>query len=373
MKFRGFLISCLTLGFAASSFAQAEYDDMYFNARDRSELNALKSSGALAMTSRKKSMLDEELSQNPTDSYSARNVNPEHVSRSNARAAQEDEQDYFISNYNQKTASSYSNWNNGFNNWYNNPWYSSGWYSPAFGSWNSPYYSPFYSYYGSPFSQYDYWGSPWYDPFYSPMYGYGSGSYWGGSSWNVGLGYSFGSMYCPFSMRPWGLTGGYGWYNSWYPRTTVVIVDNNAQNNVSYGKRPTRGATTYNTTTTPTRTRDNVSLPSYGRSNSGGRTTTTTVPSSTRQEAYYNKNWRSASQGSATRGSSYNSWSGSDSNTRSSGDNSGRRYRSTSDFGSSTPTYTPQRSSGSSSYSGGSSSGSRSTGSGSNGRSRGRD
>jgi hypothetical protein len=113
MKFRGFLISCLTLGFAASSFAQAEYDDMYFNARDRSELNALKSSGALAMTSRKKSMLDEELSQNPTDSYSARNVNPEHVSRSNARAAQEDEQDYFISNYNQKTASSYSNWNNG--------------------------------------------------------------------------------------------------------------------------------------------------------------------------------------------------------------------------------------------------------------------
>lgn len=365
MKVKGFLIGCLSLGLASGSFAQVEYDDMYFNAKDRSELNAMKTSGALAMKGKKKSML-EEFNDNPTDSYSARNINPEHVSRSNSRTAQEDEANYFITDYNQKTASGYSNWYSGFNNWYNSPWYSPGMYGSCCNSWNSPYYSPYNS-----------WGSPWYDSFYSP-YGYspygGYGGYspygyGGGSGWNVGFGYSFGSPYNPMSMSPWGWSAGYSWYNSWYPRSTVVIVDNNVNSrSVRYGKRPTRDSKVYTNTTTPTRTGGNVDMPTYGRSNSGGRTTTTTAPTSTQQEAYYNKNWRSASQGSATRSSSYNSWSGSDS--RSSGYNPGSSY----DRSSGSSTYTPaQRSSSSSSYSGSGSSPSRSTGTGSNGRSRGSD
>lgn len=364
MKFKAFLIGCLSLGVASGSFAQVEYDDMYFNAKDRAELNAMKASGSLAMTGKKKSMLRDEFNENPTDSYSARNINPEHVSRANSEAAQEDETNYFVSNYQQKTASGYSNWSSGFNNWYNSPWYSAGWYGPGFSSWNSPYYSPFYSHMGSP---YDTWGSPYYDPFYSP-YGYGYGA---GSHWNVGLSYSFGSPYhfYPMSMRPWGAWGwgaGYNWYNTWYPRTTVVIVDNNVNGrNVSYGKRPTRDSRAYTNTTAPARSRDNVNAPTYGRSNSTGRTTTTS-PTATRQEAYYNKNWRSASQGSATRPatrSTYNDRS-SGSNTRSSGYNPGSSYDRSS--GSSyTPSAPQQRS-----YNTGGSAPSRSTG-GTNGRTRG--
>src|SRR5690606_405746 len=116
---------------------------------------------------------------------------------------------------------------------------------------------------------------------------------------------------------------------SWYPRTTVVIVDNNVNGrNVSYGKRPTRDSRAYTNTTAPTRSRDNVNVPTYGRSNSTGRTTTTTAPTSTRQEPYYNKNWRSASQGSATRPATYRSYNdrSGGSNTRSSGYNPGSSY-----------------------------------------------
>lgn len=367
MKLKGFLIGCLSLGLASGSFAQVEYDDMYFNAKDRSELNAAKASGALAMTGKKKSMLEEEFSDNPTDSYSARNINPEHVSRSNSRIAQEEELDYYMSDYQRSTASGYSSWNSNFNNWYNNPWYSSGWYGSGFNSWNSPYYSPYYSYMGSPYGA---WGSSFYDPFYSPFgYGYSPYGYGYGSGWNLGFSYSFGSPYYPMSMSPWGWGASYSWYNSWYPRT-IVIVDNNVSGrDVRYGKRATRDSQIYTNTTTPTRTRTNSDLPSYGRSNSGGRVSTET-PASTRQEAYYNKNWRSGAQGSATRGSSYNSWSGSDS--RSSGYNSGSSYDRGSNSGRSTYTPSAPQQRSSSSYGGGSSP-SRSTGTGSNGRSRGRD
>lgn len=361
MKVKALLIGCLSMGLASGSFAQVEYDDMYFNAKDRAELNAMKASGALAMTGKKKSALDENFSDNPTDSYSARNINPEHVSRSNSRAAQEDEQDYFISDYQHRTGSGYSHWYSNFNSWYNSPWYSTGWYGSGFSAWNSPFYSPYsymgspYAYMGSPWGPYDYWNSPWYDPFYS--YGAGWPSYGTGWHWNVGFGYSYGS---PYSMSPW------GWGGGWYPGRTVVIVDNDVYGkNIRSGKRATRDSKIYTNTTTPTRTRSNVTTPTYGRSNSSGRTTTTTLPASTRQEAYYNKNWRSASQGSPTRSSSYSSWS--DTNTRSSGYNSGRTYDRGS--GSSFTPSTPQRSS---SFSGGSTSPSRSTGSGSNGRTRGR-
>lgn len=351
MKLKGFLMGCLSLGLASGSFAQVEYDDLYFTAKDRSELNALRNSGSLAMSGNKKSSLQEEFSDNPTDSYSARNINPEHVSRSNSRAAQEEEENYFISDYQHKTGSGYSNWYSNFNNWYNSPWYSSGWYGSGFSRWNSPYYGP-YSYMGSPFG-YGYG----YDPFYSP-YGYGGGSYW-----NVGLGYSFGSPYYPMSMSPWGWGAGYSWYNSWYPRSTVVIVDNDVNGRkVQYGKRATRGSKAYTSTTTPDRTRGNVAVPTYNRSSSSGRTTTAPA-STTRQASYYNKNWRNASQGSATRSGSYNSWSGSDSRSSSG-------YNRSSGSSTYRPSAAPaQRSS---SFSGGSSTPSRSTGSGSNGRSRGR-
>lgn len=351
MRFKGLIIACLSLAVATGASAQVEYDDMYFNSADRKALNAARGTQTFALGGKKKKAYQQEDFNNPTDSYSARNINPEHISRSNADEARAEEQDYYVSDYNRKSAAGYSAWHNQFNSWYNSPWYSTGWYGAS--RWGySPYYSGMYSpYWGSRF--YDpFYYDPFYDPFY-PSYGMGYGP-----SWNVG--FSFGSMYRPWY---WGMSAGYGWYNSWYPRT-IVIVDNGVGPNVRYGKRSTRGSATYNNSTvTNNRSRNSVSTPTYGRSNSGGRATSTvnTAPTSTRQSSYYNKNWRSASQTAPTRTST---WSGSNSNSRSSY-NSGSSY----DRGSSrTPSYSPspQRS-----YSGGSSGSSGSSGGGSNGRTRG--
>ena len=54
---------------------------------------------------------------NPTDSYSARNVNPEFAARSNSQTAAADNQDYFVNNYKYNTSSNLNNWNNNYNNW----------------------------------------------------------------------------------------------------------------------------------------------------------------------------------------------------------------------------------------------------------------
>src|SRR5690606_19519762 len=133
--------------------------------------------------------------------------------------------------------------------------------------------------------------------------------------------------------------------------------------NVRYGKRSTRGSATYNNSTvTNNRSRNSVSTPTYGRSNSGGRATSTvnTAPTSTRQSSYYNKNWRSASQTAPTRTST---WPWSNSTSLSSYHSPSSYDRATSRL----PSYstTHQRS-----YSGGSSASSGSSGGGSNGRTR---
>nr|PZN55755.1 MAG: hypothetical protein DIU61_05220 [Bacteroidota bacterium] len=346
MQLKSFLIGCLSLAVATGASAQVEYDDMYFNSADRRELNALKGSQTFALNSKKKKASKEEEFSNPTDSYSARNINPEHISRSNADEARADEQDYFITNYNQKTAAGYSAWHNQFNNWYNSPWYSMGWYSARYNPymyspyWSSSFYDPFY---------YDPFYSSWYDPFYSSW----------GPSWSFGWGFSYGSLYSPWR---WGLSLGYGWYSPWYPRT-IIIVDNDGNSRVRYGKRATRGVASYNNSAiTNSRSRTSVATPqSYTRPNTGGRTSgAISTSNSSQQSSYYNKNWRSAAQSTPARSGS--SWS-SGSNTRSTYD--GGSY----DRGSRSPSYSPapQRSyGGSSGGSSGSSSG------GSNGRTRGR-
>ncbi|HEY8511549.1 MAG TPA: hypothetical protein VIL31_06295 [Cyclobacteriaceae bacterium] len=360
MQLKSFLIGCLSLAVATGASAQVEYDDMYFNSSDRRELKAVKGSETFALNSKKKKASKEDEFSNPTDSYSARNINPEHISRSNADEARADEQDYYITNYNQKTAAGYSAWHNQFNNWYNSPWYSTGWYSARYNPymyspyWTSSWYDPFY---------YDRFYSSWYDPFYSSW----------GPSWSFGWGFSYGSFYSPWR---WGLSAGYGWYNSWYPRT-IIIVDNDGTSRVQYGKRGTRGVASYNNSAvTNNRSRGGVVTPSYSRPNTNGRTsssytrpTTTgrtsgvisTSNSSQQQSSYYNKNWRSATQSTPVR-----SWS-SGSGTRPTYD--GGSYNRSSQ----SPTYSPapQRSSsgGSSGYSGGSSG---SSSGGSSGRTRGR-
>src|SRR5690606_19271292 len=90
------LLSVLTVG----SYAQGiETDDMYFNSKDRAKLKAAEGQGDVYASAKKATREEEQI--NPTDSYSARNVNPEYAARENAEVAQSDNEDYYVSDYDQ--------------------------------------------------------------------------------------------------------------------------------------------------------------------------------------------------------------------------------------------------------------------------------
>lgn len=369
MKSKVALLGLVSLLFAFAASAQGiENDDMYFNSKDRAKLNAAKASEASYSASIKKSKkaadVEEEEPVNPTDSYSARNVNPEYAARSNSQAAQSDDEDYFVNNYQYNNASNLNNWNNNFNRWYSSPWYGSNYYDPYINSWNSPYYG----------SGYDMWGSPWRNPYYRSGWS-SSFSYWG-SSWDYGwgLGFGYGNYgYNPYMMNSWG----WGWgsrFNNYYYPSTIIVVNNreNGGRGVVYGKRATSGRSTisrdsYNPNT-GSRTRSTSINPQRGDdSNTGGRVATSNT--NRRQEEYYNRTWRSTStQQRSTSGNSGSSWSNGNANRSSSYENSQR----TRSFESPAPSRSYDNGGGSrsSSSSGGSSGSSSSGGGGSRGRTR---
>ncbi len=343
MKIKGILFAALSVFGLSGAFAQGvEYDDMYFNAEDRAKLNAQRSVDVAYNTPRsKKSNFDEE-GTNPTDSYSARNVNPEYTSRAHTQTAQSDEEDYFVNNY-QYNRNQLNNWNNDFNNWYSNPWYRNNYYGPSINSWNSPYYG------------YSSWNSPWYDPYWSYNGWSSSFSFFYGARYNYGWGGNYNYWNRPYyGWDPYYSSLGYyggGYWNNWMYPGTVIIVNNGetAGRNVVYGKRPTRG-TSYVSERNVARSRAMSTM--SDRSNSSGRTT------STKQAEYYNRyNQAQRSSGNTyqNRQSTYNNRSSSWSNDNSRYSSGGRT---------SSPSYsTPSRSSSSGS--------SGSSGSGTNGRSRG--
>jgi hypothetical protein len=344
MKIKGILFAAVSLLGISGTFAQGvEYDDMYFNANDRQKLNTQKSSEVAYASREELKKADaadrEESNANPTDSYSARNVNPEYISRAQTQSAQADDEDYFVNNY-QYNSNQLNNWNNNYNQWYNNPWYRSNYYAPGINSWNSPYYG------------YNSYNSPWYDPMWSYNGWSSSFSYHFGNSWNYGWGgnYNYWNRpyygYDPYFGGGYGYGGGY-WNNYRYPGTIVVI--NNGENGgrkVVYGKRPTRGNAILSDQA-GSRSRTNV-INSGRIDNSGGRSRT--------QQEYYNR-----SQRTNTSNSTFDNRSSTqDNRSRSWGD-----YNNNSSGRSSTPSYSPSQNS--------SSGATRSSGSGTNGRSRGRD
>jgi len=362
MKSKGVLLSLVSLLFTVAALAQGvENDDMYFNSKDRAKVNAAKASEVSASIKKTKKQTVPDEAVNPTDSYSARNVNPEYQARTNSQTAQADNQDYFVNNYKYNNASSYNNWNNSFNNWYSNPWYGSNYYDPYINSFNSPYYG----------SRYDSWSNPWCNPYYASGWS-SSFSYHWGSSYNYGWGMNFGYGnygYNPYnSWAAWGYPyyggssyyGGYGYYP-----TKVVVVESGFHGPV-YGKRGSRStqlsgdnggrvARSYNRQAVETNTNERPTL--------GGRTSS----SSNTQSDYYNRGWRYQSQ----QGSSYSNPSSGNGNSRSSWESNTRSSWNESNSGNTSRSYDTGRSSGSSysgGNSGGSSSGSSSTGSRSSGR-----
>lgn len=374
MKAQKILIVSLMAGFTLTTWAQ-EYDDMYFNSSDRTKVNAQKATETYATnkTTKKNKQESEEVYANPTDSYSARNINPEYTSRSVSQVAKEDEQDYYLNNYQYSTANNYSNWNNNYNSWNNSAWYNSGWYGPSYGAWNSPYYNPYASWYGNSFYN---------DPFYNPYY---YGSPWGGSGFSWGMSYAWGNPYygySPYSSmgNPWGWGMGFGfgaqvcsgWY---YPPYNSIVVVNGDSRGPAYGKRSSRNSsnTTYTrsggrnaTVNTPTSTTPGQYY-TGSRSSSGGRVATPSINTSTntRQDEYYNRSWsRVTQQRSSSSSSESSGWTQpSNSSSRSSYNQNSNSF--------SQPSYSGGSNSRSSSgYSGGGSSGG-SSGSSGGSRSRG--
>jgi hypothetical protein len=348
MKSRILITGCLIAASATAVIAQ-EYDDMYFNAKDRQVFQA---SAKTTQHSKKEKKTTDVRLVNPTDSYSARNVNPEYVSRQYASSVSQDEQNYFAADYQYQASTNYSGWYNTYSTWNNNPWYSMPSCLPSWG-----YGSGYYGYYG--------YSNPWGNPYYyDSYYGYpASYGYYSGGSWGYGMG-----AYRPVSS--WGGVG-VGWaYHTYNPGPVIITNPNQSDAPRSvYGKRSTRDNLPAYTQAQPrTREQDNTPRNNQPFVRTASSTTTTTQ----RQDDYYNRSYRTSQQSSPSRTSTYSNGSSGSSSGRSSTwsnpGNSGSNSRSWSSgsSGSSTssPSYTPSRSSGGSS--GGSSSGS-----GTNGRTRG--
>ena len=336
MRNKSLVLAASVLILATTVMAQSiEYDDMYFNGKDRKKLKEKEASEQAAFSQSPASRHNKnagggEVYADNSDaaSYSARNQNPEFTSRSKSKAAT-DEDDYYSSSYSNSynTSSGYSQFNNNYGNWYNSPWVANNYWGSSIYGWNTPYYG----------SYYDSWGNPWMNPYYGSGWStsfsfYGGGNPYGYGMMNgvsFGLGYAFGNPYhnswsgwgYPYSSpygygTPYGY-GGYGYGGGNYYGGGVVVIDN-AQN-YAYGKRGTsngmvtrrQAATRPNVQPSTSGSNSNGTIgdrPVYNGS-SGGRmaaTSTTSAPSRgqvQRQDDYYNRNWRTARQADVYGGS----------------------------------------------------------------------
>lgn len=268
MKTKVAFLTILAFASSACAFAQStEDDDMYFTSKDRAALNASRQLVLSSDNSRRITESEIASTINPTDSYSARNVNPEYISGVKMSGNSTSATPYFTPNYqptsvNQNLANNSNNCNcginsyNGFNNGYN-----------RYGSFGNPY-NNFGSYGYSPYSM---MGNGFYGSGLS--FGFGSGF---GNNFGYGSPYGFGNNY-------YGMNSYYGGYNSFYNpyrygSNTIIVVD-----------RP-RPQSTRNQevdryySTNGTRGRNDIG-------NTGGR-----IASNTTSQQYYNRTWRNDAQ-----------------------------------------------------------------------------
>ena len=299
MKIRVAFLSLLAVSASMVVSAQVEHDDMYFNSKDRTKVQASKPM-TLSMSNNDRNSIakQQEIATaiNPTDSYSARNVNPEYISQSKVSSGSAEPAPYFIPDYaptavNQNLKgnnSSYSNYNNSYYP-YNNGMYS------AYGSPYNGFYPSMYGGYGySPYGYNNFYNSGWSSMLSigfgmgMGMGGYPYGGYYpyGGSSWSMmSMMGMYGSPY--YGWNPY-YSMGMG-YSSYYPHTVVVINDNNCNNNVIYGRRPSRSSDTNNAVTYNNRNYAMVT-DSQGRVRSSGANGRVSGDGTT---SYYQRGWRS--------------------------------------------------------------------------------
>lgn len=288
MKTKSILLSLAALATGVCAFAQ-ENDDMYFSSKDRAKIN-LKSREEVVLASARSNGTAQNI--NPSDSYSARNENPDYVAGAKVGSNVASTQSYFNPNYQPNVNQSLYGNNCNCNNSYA---YNGGRYGSPYGYGYSPYSSMGMGYGYSPFG----YGS-------SFGMGYGLGYY--------GMGYGMSSMYSPFGYgfgyspysygyNPFGY--GYGGYGmGGYP--TVVVVGNTsnpADLGPVYGRHPVRTSSASNTgyyTANGSTARGGSGF--TGRTNSGSRM-------ASNQSSYYNSAWKQSATNN--RGSSWNTGSGS--------------------------------------------------------------
>jgi hypothetical protein len=342
MKTKVAFLTFLATAVVSSVWAQStEDDDMYFTSKDRAALNAVQSASrqeVLASASSRRITESEVASTiNPTDSYSARNVNPEYISGSKMGSNSTASVQYFSPTYqptsvNQNLASNncnctntgYNGFNNGFNNSYG--------YN-RFGSFGSPYgmggMSPYgYNSYGmmNPYSNYGGYGYSPYSMMGNSMM-MGSGFY--GSGLSFGIGSGFGNSFGYGS--PFGFGNYYG-MNSYYGNSFYNPYSYGYGSGYGYGSR-TVAATVDRPRPSSAR---NQEVDRYystdgnrgGVANSGGR-----VASVDNSQQYYNRTWRNdaaAERGTTTWNNtrSYqqnynNGWNNSNNNSNWGGSNGG--------------------------------------------------
>ncbi len=296
MKTKYALMSGLVMLLATAAFAQVEYDDMYFNSKDRAKLNASKEVILARQYEEEDKTIVKTSPINPTDSYSGRSVNPEYTNRlkvnSNPSASASQ---YFISGYqpanvNKNVASNNCNCGNSmYNPYYGgysmNPYYN-GMYGNSMYGFASPY-SSFYSPWGMSMM-----GSSFYRPGFSSMFGYGLGGMYGGmgygfgnswgNPWNYGYGSSF---YNSFGYGGYGMPYyGYGGYISNYYGNNGMVVSGGDYNNTVYGKRSSRSSDTNNLID---RSRPESAYTRNGRTVATGRSR-----SDNSQSQYYDRGWK---------------------------------------------------------------------------------
>lgn len=319
MKTKIILTTVLSSMISMAAFSQ-EFDDMYFNSKDRAKLNEGKISADIGIARNTQAANQQQVNTriNPTDSYSARNINPEYSSQIDATTANSANDNYFVADYqpsgvNQNLSNCNCNSGTYYNPYYGNNAFNNPYYYGNMGGFGSPYGSYYPSYYGSPYSAFS--------PGLSMSLGYGWGGYSPGFYSGLGYGYgSYGNFWNPYSYygSPWG-------YNSYYyPRQVIVVNGDNGGRNVVYQKRASRSSSLNNNVN------NNYVRPSTNGSISGtSRSTVSGVGGRTRtsQPEYYDRGWKRNQDTNPSRGywSNTNSNSG---NTRSDfnwGGNSGGR------------------------------------------------
>lgn len=339
MKIKVIILSLLSFVVVGSALGQVEQDDMYFNAKDRAKLREAEKSNSIALASAKQSRQGSDEDSNPTDSYSARNVNPEFTSRSQSETSKADEEDYYVPNYRYANQSYFNDFNRNYNNWFNNPWYRTNSWGSSMNGWNSPYYG----------SVYDSWGGA--NPYYRS--GWSSGfSFYYGRSWNYGMNNCFScspyayydpyyDFYNPYygynSFNPyWGRPSYYG--GGWNRPTRVVYIENDDYR-TNYGKRSSRSGQINRDRDSGTRGNGRVVDGRDGRTNSGGRVN--------REQEYYNNTWRNTNRSNTN--SSYTtpartatpSWNSNDNNNNTNSNSNSNSRTSWESQQRSTPSYTP--------------------------------